>query len=44
MNSKLRNILKELKNNPDYKFASIYADEGISGTDTKKKKRIQYND
>lgn len=28
---------KYITNNPDYKMAGIYADEGISGTDTKKR-------
>ena len=31
---------KRIKDNPDYEFAGIYADEGISGTDTKKRKEF----
>ena len=31
---------KRIKDNPDYEFAGIYADEGISGTDTRHRKEF----
>ena len=35
---------KFIKDNPLYTFAGVYADEGISATNTKKERRIQPHD